>query len=112
LENLPLDRTIEQANTSLANIAMLTNRLDQLLGSEETRAIPANVNETLAQAERALEGLSPESSAYQELNRTLIELRQTLERLQPVLRQVEEKPQSLIFGAEDQEDLQPTRRRE
>ena len=112
LENLPLDRTVEQANTSLANIASLTDRLDQLVGNDETQAIPGNVNDTLAQAELALEGLSPESSAYLELNRTLIELRQTLERLQPVLRQVDEKPQSLIFGDEGQEDIQPTRRRE
>lgn len=112
VEALPLDQTVRNSSTALANIAALTKRLDSLVAQNETQNVTRNLNQTLQQAQATLNGLSPDSPAYQELNATMNELQKTLKDLQPVLRTVKEKPNALIFGTPQQADPQPKKKEE
>ena len=53
------------------------------------------------------EGLSPDSSAYQEMTGTLQRLEKLLRDLQPIARTLGEQPNALIFDRRDSDDPLP-----
>lgn len=72
LNALPLENTVNSANSALEQLDQSLASLDKILSAESTRALPAQLN-------AVLEGLSPGSPAYQELSSTLYQLNNTLQ---------------------------------
>ncbi|HET8806919.1 MAG TPA: mammalian cell entry protein, partial [Methylophaga sp.] len=71
------------------------------------QSVPANINQTLAELREAIDGLSPNSPAYQKLNSTLQSLEKLIRDLQPIARTLSEQPNALIFNAAPANDPVP-----
>lgn len=110
LESLPLTETLNSATGALAGIEELTGRIGAFAAQQSTKEIPENLNATLQQLQRTIDGFSPDSSIYKELNKSLHELQKTMQSLQPVLRTLDNKPNALIFGGAPKSDPQPTKK--
>lgn len=102
-----MDRTLESSETMLNEIRDLTSSIQTLVNASETQEIPANINQTLAEIRTTLQGLSPDSSAYQEMTGTLQRLEKLLRDIQPVARTLSEQPNALIFDRRNSSDPLP-----
>lgn len=104
LNSLPLETTVQNANKVTADadklmneLRQLTKQVQQIAGSPEAQRLPQNIQQTLNSMQNTLDGLSPQSPAYQELNRSIQNLNQLLREARPVVRTINEKPSSLVF---------------
>ncbi|ODN67096.1 intermembrane transport protein PqiB [Methylophaga muralis] len=102
-----MDRNLESSETMLKEIRDLTASIQTLVNASETQEIPANINQTLAEIRTTLQGLSPDSSAYQEMTGTLQRLEKLLRDIQPVARTLGEQPNALIFDRRNSSDPLP-----
>ncbi|WP_043525799.1 intermembrane transport protein PqiB [Litchfieldella xinjiangensis] len=102
-----LDSNLAASEAMLEDVRQLTQTFESLLNEPATRDLPANLNQTLSELRRTLEGFSPESEAYRELTATMERLEGLLRELQPVARTLSEKPNALIFDSQRGDDPQP-----
>ncbi len=102
-----MDNNMQQSETLLREIRDLTRSVNTLVNDPQTQSVPANINQTLAELREAIDGLSPNSPAYQELNRTLQSLEKLIRDLQPIARTLSEQPNALIFNAAPENDPVP-----
>jgi paraquat-inducible protein B len=114
LNSLPLEPMIASANTALGTMdgtmASLTATLDslqQILEKEGTKALPGELNQTLAELRKSLASLSPDSAVGQSLSNSVFELNRTLRNLEELTRTLSEKPNSLVFPTENSADPIP-----
>ncbi|MEO0367677.1 MAG: MlaD family protein, partial [Pseudomonadota bacterium] len=82
LNSLPLDQTVDQANTAIGT----------------ANSTLATLEGTLKEFEKTLQGIQPSSAAYESLNASVEELRIMLKNLQPVIQDISNRPNSVIFG--------------
>ena len=92
-----LDRTMATSQATLEEVRASAESLRAMLKDPATRAIPGNINESLKQLQRTLEGLSPDSPAYRELNATLQSIEKLVRQLQPLAETLSDNPNALIF---------------
>ncbi|MFO7646600.1 MAG: hypothetical protein R6W02_00790 [Halomonas campaniensis] len=78
-----------------------------MLEDPATREVPGNLNATLQELQGTLQGLSPDSGAYQELTTAVGRLERLMRDLQPVARTLSDNPRALLFDSLDTEDPQP-----
>ena len=78
INGLPIEEIASNANNAISQLDKSLLSLDKFLASEETQAIPEQLNGTLAMLRNTLDGLSPDSPIYEELESTLNELTVTL----------------------------------
>ena len=102
-----LDRNLESSAAMLAEIRALTASIQTLITDAQTQQIPQNINQTLTDIRTTLQGLSPNSMAYQELTNTMQRLEKLLRDLQPVARTLGEQPNALIFDRRNSTDPLP-----
>ena len=100
LNQLPLEPVLSHAGGTLQELQRLAANMNSLLGSPETQAMPAQLNQSLA-------GIAPDSDLYQDLGQTLRQLDTLLRDLQPLVRTLDEKPNALIFNRKDSRDPIP-----
>lgn len=102
-----LSRSLEISQATLAELGELTQTLHDLLDNPAIRAIPANLNATLATLRKTARSFSSDSDVYQKLMATLRRLNALMRELQPVIRTLREQPNALIFGKQYRPDPQP-----
>ena len=102
-----LDRNLLASEAMLTEVNQLTNELRGLLGNEQTRQLPANLNATLQKLQTTLGGISPQSEAYRELTQTLNEVKRLMRDFQPAARKLSEDPRSLILEGPKADDPIP-----
>ena len=95
---LPLDKTLGELNGSLNQLKQTLASANRLLGQNSTQKMPAELNATLQELRKTLQGVSPESPMYQDIQQTLAALNRTLQDVQPLVRTLNEKPNALIFN--------------
>lgn len=98
-----LDKTLVSANTTF-------KKLNDLVSQEATQTIPADIQTSLKQLQKTLDGFSPSSVMYNDLEQALKKFEQVLSELQPVLKQINDKPNSLVFGEDTIQDPIPAKR--
>lgn len=98
-----LDKTLVSANTTF-------KKLNALVSQEATQTIPADIQTSLKQLQKTLDGFSPSSVMYNDLEQALKKFEQVLSELQPVLKQINDKPNSLVFGEDTIQDPIPAKR--
>ena len=111
---LPLEAIAGNANAALATLdgtlASLTatmSSLQVILDTEGTKALPGELNQTLAELRNALSSISPDSAMGQSLSDSVFELNRTLRNLEELTRTLSEKPNSLVFPTENPADPIP-----
>ncbi|MYL24604.1 intermembrane transport protein PqiB [Halomonas alkaliantarctica] len=102
-----LNRNLEASEAVLEEINTLSQSLNQLLTDPDTQAVSGNINTTLNALRKTLEGLSPNSPAYQELTSTADRIDRVLRDLQPLTRTLNENPRALLFDNIDTQDPIP-----
>jgi paraquat-inducible protein B len=107
LSELPLDDMVVSAKKALEQMATTLAQFDEILEDEESRAMFANINTTLAQFRKLARDYAEGSKTNEEMQKSLESLQRTLDEMQPVLRQLRDKPNSLVFGDSDEPDLEP-----
>jgi paraquat-inducible protein B len=112
--DLPLDAMAANANSAMATLdgtlSSLTatmNSLQVLLDTEGTKALPGELNETLAELRKTLSAISPDTALGQSLSDSVFELNRTLRNLEELTRTLSEKPNSLVFPTESTADPIP-----
>ena len=98
-----LDKALVSANTTIKN-------LNGLVSEEATQNLPADIQTSLKQLQKTLDGFSPNSVMYNDLEQTMKKFEQVMSELQPVLKQINDKPNSLIFGTDTVQDPIPAKR--
>lgn len=102
-----MEQTLASTDRTMRNLQQLGSTLQELMGSPEAQALPANIERTLAQMRTMLEGFAPGSATHADLQRTLQGLHELLRELQPVARTLNEQPNALIFDRRAVVDPEP-----
>ncbi|SDK94371.1 paraquat-inducible protein B [Modicisalibacter muralis] len=102
-----LDRNLATSEATLEEVRATAESLHALLSDPSIQQIPDNINASLRELQQTLQGVSPGSSAYDELTGTLESLEALLRDLQPVARTLRENPNALIFDQPDNPDPVP-----
>ncbi len=102
-----MDRNLAASEAMLGEVRELSASLQGLVDDPDTREVPANLNATLTELRETLQGLSPESAAYQELTGAVSRLDSLMRDLQPAARTLSENPRALFFDSLETEDPMP-----
>ncbi|WP_148282976.1 intermembrane transport protein PqiB [Pseudogulbenkiania sp. NH8B] len=92
------DQTLAEGQRTLSEVRRLTQRLDGLLAQPDTQQLPQDLRGTLQELQQTLNGVSPQSPAYQQLQQSLSTLNQLLREMRPVVRTLDEAPNALLFN--------------
>ncbi len=116
LNGLELEKTVASLNSTLANTSKLmssaknvTDDLDEILSQPSAKEIPGELNASLEQLKKTLQGLDENSELYHQLTRTLTKLERVLNEVSPAVRTFNEQPNSIIFGKDGQADPVPAK---
>jgi paraquat-inducible protein B len=116
INNLPLNPMLESAthslNESQATMRRLQTTLDNLnkiTASQSMQQLPQDMQKTLRELNRSMQGFQPGSAAYNKMVADMQRLDQVLRELQPVLKTLNTKSNALVFEAKDQKDPEPKR---
>ncbi|MCS2153691.1 intermembrane transport protein PqiB [Scandinavium goeteborgense] len=119
INNLPINPLIEQATSSLAesqktmkHVQATLDNLNKITGSQSMQDLPADMQKTLRELNRSMQGFQPGSAAYNKMVGDMQRLDQVLRELQPVLKTLNNKSNALVFEAKDKKDPQPKRAKE
>ncbi|MCS2163188.1 intermembrane transport protein PqiB [Scandinavium sp. H11S7] len=119
INNLPINPLIEQATNSLAesqktmkHVQATLDNLNKITGSQSMQDLPADMQKTLRELNRSMQGFQPGSAAYNKMVGDMQRLDQVLRELQPVLKTLNNKSNALVFEAKDKKDPQPKRAKE
>lgn len=119
INNLPLNPMLEQATSALSESQRTMRRLQQTLdnlnkitASQSMQHLPDDMQQTLRELNRSMQGFQPGSAAYNKMVADMQRLDQVLRELQPVLRTLNTKSNALVFEAKDKKDPQPKRAKE
>ncbi|MGP3592991.1 intermembrane transport protein PqiB [Vagococcus sp. WN89Y] len=119
INNLPLNPMVEQATKTLSESQQTLKRLqttldslNKLTASQSMQQLPADMQSTLRELNRSMQGFQPGSAAYNKMVTDMQRLDQVLRELQPVLKTLNEKSNALVFEAKGKKDPQPKRAKE
>ncbi len=107
INDLPLDRTVDELNGTLARAKLLLASVNEIVDDEEMQAMPARINATLAELEAATASFSRGSEFYDRANLALVELTEALHNVRALARTLDEAPNSLIFSSSRGPDPEP-----
>lgn len=93
-------KTIKEANVMLSE-------LNKVMASKEFQNLPNDLQKTLQEMNRAMQGFQPGSPAYNKMVDNMQRLDQVLREVQPLLRTLNNKSNALVFEAEPTKDVQP-----
>ncbi|MBS1205991.1 MAG: paraquat-inducible protein [Proteobacteria bacterium] len=116
INNLPLNPMIQQATSTLSESQQTLKRLqttldnlNKLTASQSMQQLPADMQSTLRELNRSMQGFQPGSAAYNKMVADMQRLDQVLRELQPVLKTLNDKSNALVFEAKGKDDPQPKR---
>lgn len=108
INSLPLNPMIEQATNTLSESQRTMRRLqttldnvNKITSSQSMQQLPADMQTTLRELNRSMQGFQPGSAAYNKMVADMQRLDQVLRELQPVLKTLNEKSNALVFEAKD-----------
>lgn len=111
---LPLNPVLQETNTTMEQITktlisadLSIKELTNILENSDTQQLPESFNNTLAELQTTLQGISPDSDLYLDLSNSLDQLNSTLKSVERLSHEIESKPNSLIFSKQKSPDLQP-----
>ncbi|EMO4271321.1 intermembrane transport protein PqiB [Klebsiella variicola] len=114
INNLPLNPLLEQATSTLAqsektmqHVQTTLDSLNKITSSQSMQQLPADMQTTLRELNRSMQGFQPGSAAYNKMVADMQRLDQVLRELQPVLKTLNDKSNALVFEAKDKKDPQP-----
>ncbi|MGX9740974.1 intermembrane transport protein PqiB [Pseudocitrobacter corydidari] len=114
--NLPLNPMIEQATNTLTEsqrtmrqLQTTLDNLNKITASQSMQQLPEDMQKTLRELNRSMQGFQPGSAAYNKMVADMQRLDQVLRELQPVLKTLNEKSNALVFEAKDKKDPEPKR---
>ena len=97
LNDLPLEQTIENVDQMVATATETLDSINKILNDSNAQQMTAELNATLESCREILEGLSPDSSAFQSFEDSLERLNRTFYNLNELTDTLKERPNSLIF---------------
>ncbi|MGL5243053.1 MAG: intermembrane transport protein PqiB [Kluyvera ascorbata] len=116
INNLPLTPMVEQATNTLSEsqntmrrLQTTLDNLNKITASQSAQQLPADMQKTLRELNRSMQGFQPGSAAYNKMVADMQRLDQVLRELQPVLKTLNEKSNALVFEAKDKKDPEPKR---
>jgi paraquat-inducible protein B len=119
INNLPINPLLEQATSSLAEsqktmkrVQTTLDNLNKITASQSMQDLPSDMQKTLRELNRSMQGFQPGSAAYNKMVGDMQRLDQVLRELQPVLKTLNDKSNALVFEAKDKKDPQPKRAKE
>ncbi|PDO88351.1 intermembrane transport protein PqiB [Kosakonia pseudosacchari] len=119
INNLPLNPMLQQATSTLSESQQTLKRLqttldnlNKLTASQSMQQLPADMQSTLRELNRSMQGFQPGSAAYNKMVADMQRLDQVLRELQPVLKTLNDKSNALVFEAKGKPDPQPKRAKE
>lgn len=107
LNDLPMEETLQSADTTLTELAGTTRALRELLDDEALQRLPQSLERSLTQLDRTLAAYSGDSGLPAKLSHAITELNQTLERMQSLADTLERDPSALIFPRRPHRDPEP-----
>lgn len=114
INNLPLNPMLEQATGTLAESQRTMRRLqttldnlNKLTASQSVQQLPQDMQKTLRELNRSMQGFQPGSAAYNKMVADMQRLDQVLRELQPVLQTLNQKSNALVFEAKGKKDPEP-----
>ncbi|MGB8714504.1 MAG: intermembrane transport protein PqiB [Onishia taeanensis] len=102
-----LNRNLAASRDMLEEVRALTESVKALTDNPDTQNLPGTLTSTLEELRTTLEGLSPGSTAYDELTGSLERFDALMRDLEPVAKTLSEQPNALIFDRPRGEDPQP-----
>ncbi|HFK3155045.1 TPA: intermembrane transport protein PqiB [Citrobacter sedlakii] len=116
INNLPLNPMIQQATNTLSesqrtmkHLQTTLDNMNKITSSQSMQQLPADMQNTLRELNRSMQGFQPGSAAYNKMVADMQRLDQVLRELQPVLKTLNEKSNALVFEAKDKKDPEPKR---
>ena len=110
LNKLPLENTVKELNSVLREVRQLSGSLNKIAASPDTQRIPKELNQTMKELQKTLQGISPNSPLYGEAQNTIKSLNKTLEQLDPTIKTLNEQPNALIFNRNKKDPVPKGRR--
>lgn len=114
LNKLPIESTLTNANTTLADISAITQEFSKvseqvtvILAAVDTAKLSNEMLSTLKSFSQLSNDFSAGSKNYQQINETLKSLSELMYELKPVLNQIKHQPNSLILNSGHQEVIKP-----
>jgi len=114
INSLPLSPMIQQATNTLSESQATMRRLqttldnlNKLTASQSMQQLPQDMQKTLRELNRSMQGFQPGSAAYNKMVADMQRLDQVLRELQPVLKTLNTKSNALVFEAKDKKDPEP-----
>ena len=119
INNLPLNPMLEQVTGTLAesqrtmrHLQTTLDNLNKITASQSMQQLPEDMQKTLRELNRSMQGFQPGSAAYNKMVADMQRLDQVLRELQPVLKTLNEKSNALVFEAKNKKDPEPKRAKE
>lgn len=116
INNLPLNPMVEQATNTLSesqrtmkHLQTTLDNMNKITSSQSMQDLPADMQNTLRELNRSMQGFQPGSAAYNKMVADMQRLDQVLRELQPVLKTLNDKSNALVFEAKDKKDPEPKR---
>ncbi|MBU2428701.1 MAG: intermembrane transport protein PqiB [Gammaproteobacteria bacterium] len=114
INNLPVEKVLADSSATLNETRQLmlesqqlVKSLDALVGKDTTQALPAEVQQSLLEMRKTLNGFSPGSPVYERINSNLQAMDKVLRDLQPVVQTLNQQSNALVLGADPKTDPEP-----
>jgi len=114
INNLPVEQVLADSSATLnetrqlmVESQQLVKSLDALVGQDATQALPAEVQQSLLEMRKTLNGFSAGSPVYERINSNLQAMDKVLRDLQPVVQTLNQQSNALVLGADPKADPQP-----
>jgi paraquat-inducible protein B len=102
-----LEGSAASSQATFLSVQRTAESIQALLNDSATRELPNQMEQTLAQLRRTVEGFNTESQLYQQLDGVLRRIEAVMKDLQPLVRTLRDQPNALIFDKEAVEDPEP-----
>lgn len=114
INNLPVEQVLADSSATLNETKQLmlesqqlVKSLDALVGKDSTQALPAELQQSLLDMRKTLNGFSAGSPVYERINSNLQAMDKVLRDLQPVVQTLNQQSNALILGADPKPDPEP-----
>ncbi|KOY63658.1 intermembrane transport protein PqiB [Photorhabdus heterorhabditis] len=100
-------RTLEESQKAIRKAQQALDELNKVLANSETKDLPKDIQKTLQEFNRSMQGFQPGSPVYNKMLDNMQRLDQVLSELRPVLRTLNNKSNALVFEAKPIDDPEP-----
>ncbi|WP_318581135.1 intermembrane transport protein PqiB [Providencia stuartii] len=100
-------QTLAEGQKTIKEAQVMLAELNKVMGSKEFQKLPQDLQKTLNEMNRAMQGFQPGSPAYNKMVDNMQRLDQVLREVQPLLRTLNNKSNALVFEAEPSKDPVP-----